>query len=100
MKRALFCIFCMSALGAAPSEVTVYLTANLGGRFPLDQNFDENELLHTAAYLRRAREQNQNVFHFDLGNAFFPGRLSRFSFGSLTADYLQMLRLDAGLVAG
>lgn len=99
MKRALFCIFCMSALGAAPSEVTVYLTANLGGRFPLDQNFDENELLHTAAYLRRAREQNQNVFHFDLGNAFFPGRLSRFSFGSLTADYLQMLRLDAGLVA-
>lgn len=99
MKRFLLCVFCLNSLQAAPAEVTVYLTANLGGRFPLDQKYDENEMLLTATYLRKARDAKKDSFHFDLGNAFFPGRLSRFSFGSLTADYLQMLRLDAGLVS-
>jgi len=99
MKFLFLSLLCAGALQAATGEVTVYLTANLGGQFPLNDNYDENEMLQTAAYLRRARDAKKNSLHFDLGNAFFPGRLSRFSFGSLTADYLQMLRLDAGLVS-
>lgn len=84
---------------AAAQEVTIYLTANTGGKFPLDAELHENELMRLAAYLRQNKGKNSTAYHFDLGNAFFPGRLSRFSFGSLTADYLQMLRLDAALVA-
>jgi hypothetical protein len=99
MKRLLCALLLSGAAYAAPNEVTIYLTANLGGSFPLDGHHDENQLLRTAAYLRKARDAKPGAYHFDLGNAFFPGRLSRFSFGSLTADYLQMLRLDAGLVA-
>lgn len=89
----------MLSLGAAGKELTFYLTANTGGRFPLNNELQENELMRLAAYLRSAKQKNPAAYHLDLGNAFFPGRLSRFSFGSLTADYLQMLRLDAGLVA-
>lgn len=87
------------SLSAAGRELTFYVTANTGGRFPLDSELQENELMRLAAYLRSAKAKNPAAIHLDLGNAFFPGRLSRFSFGSLTADYLQMLRLDAGLVA-
>ncbi len=99
MRRLLFALALAGPVQAAPSEVTIYLTANLGGSFPLNGDHDDNQLLRTAAYLRKARDAKPGSYHFDLGNAFFPGRLSRFSFGSLTADYLQMLRLDAGLVA-
>ncbi|MBV6494599.1 MAG: hypothetical protein LDLANPLL_02632 [Turneriella sp.] len=80
-------------------EITLYLTSNLAGRFPLEAKDTDNTLLRIASVLRSVKEVNPNVFHFDLGNAFYPGRLSRFSFGSLTADYFQMVRLDAGIVA-
>lgn len=86
-------------LSAATKEATIYLTSNLAGRFPLDQNHAQNQLLRIGSALRSFREKNPLAYHFDLGNAFYPGRLSRFSFGSLTADYLQLLRLDAGIVA-
>lgn len=99
MKRAVFLLFLYAPLFAAPKEVTLFLTSNLAGRFPLDQNLEANQLLHVGAYIKAQKEKNPAAYHFDLGNAFYPGRLSRFSFGSLTADYLQMLRLDAGVVA-
>jgi len=101
MKQLAGIVILLTAVGlsAAPKEITVYVTSNLAGRFPLDQNHDENHLLRIGAYLRTAREKNPQAYFLDAGNAFYPGRLSRFSFGSLTADYLQMLKLDAGLVA-
>jgi hypothetical protein len=99
MKRLLLLCLGILPLAAAPKEVTIYLTSNLAGRFPLDQNLADNHMMRIASVLRSAKEKNLAAYHFDLGNAFYPGRLSRFSFGSITADYLQMLRLDAGIVA-
>jgi hypothetical protein len=103
MKRlVIFVLLFLSAAAeraVSAKEVTLFVTANLGGRFPLGDDIEQNELLRIAAYLRKEREKNPAAYHLDLGNAFFPGKLSRFSFGSLTADYLQMVRLDAGLVA-
>lgn len=99
MKFIALLLLPLLALEAAGKELTFYLTANTGGRFPLGSELHENDLMRLAAYLRAARQKNPAAYHLDLGNAFFPGRLSRFSFGSLTADYLQMLGLDAGLVA-
>jgi hypothetical protein len=99
VKGGALIFFCLLPLAAAQKETTLYLTSNLAGRFPLDQNLDENHMLRIGALLRAAKNKNPAAYHFDLGNAFYPGRLSRFSFGSLTADYLQMLRLDAGIVA-
>jgi hypothetical protein len=100
MKRAVFlCLMLVLPAWPAENEATIFLTSNLGGRFPLDQFLDESQILQFAGYLREQRRVNPSAFHFDLGNAFYPGRLSRFSFGSLTADYLQMLNLDAGLIA-
>lgn len=84
---------------AAPREAVFYITANLGGRFPMDSELQENKLMRIASYVRTAKAKNPNVYYLDMGNAFFPGRLARFSFGSLTADYFQMVGLDAGLVA-
>jgi hypothetical protein len=100
MRAMALLIVPLFALSAADKELTIYLTANTGGRFPLDNELQHNELMRLAAYLRSARQKNPAAYHIDLGNAFFPGKLSRFSYGSLTADYLEMLRLDAGLVAG
>ncbi|HRP68097.1 MAG TPA: hypothetical protein PLY93_01005 [Turneriella sp.] len=93
---ALFC-----ALAAQAKEVTFYLTSNLAGRFPIGANEKDADstIIRIAGALRAAKESYPNAYHFDLGNAFYPGRLSRFSFGSLTADYFQMVRLDAGIVA-
>lgn len=101
MKLRALLFFLLAPLLAlrAEREITIYISANLGGRFPMDDKIQENRLLRTAAIIRAAKAQNPNVFYFDMGNVFFPGRLSRFSFGSLTADYLQMVGLDAGLVA-
>ena len=84
---AIFILLAFAGLSAAPKEITVYVTSNLAGRFPLDQSHDENHLLRIGAYLRAAREKNPQAYFLDAGNAFYPGRLSRFSFGSLTADY-------------
>jgi len=99
MKLAVLLLLPLASAFAAGKEITIYLTANTGGRFPLDAQLQESELLRVAAYLRQEKRKNPAAYHLDLGNAFFPGRLSRFSFGSLTADYLQMVRLDAALVA-
>lgn len=99
MRRLLALVMLALPLWSAPKETTIYLTSNLAGRFPLDQNLAANHLLRIGSVLRELRDKNPAAYHFDLGNAFYPGRLSRFSFGSLTADYLQLLRLDAGIVA-
>ncbi|MBS0616905.1 MAG: hypothetical protein JSR44_01860 [Spirochaetes bacterium] len=100
MKRLALCLLAVGQLSAAAAkEVTLYLTSNLAGRFPLDKNLDDNAMLRVGAYLRQAKNKNPAAYHFDLGNAFYPGRLSRYSFGALTADYLKMIHADAGLVA-
>lgn len=99
MTRLFIFIFAALPVFAASKEATIYLTSNLAGRFPLDQNLADNQLLRIGSVLRQVKEKNAGTYHFDLGNAFYPGRLSRFSFGSIMADYLQTLRLDAGIVA-
>ncbi|MFO1524346.1 MAG: hypothetical protein U1F16_00050 [Turneriella sp.] len=99
MKRLAFLLSLLIPCALWPRELTLYVTSNLAGRFPLDDKHDENHLLRIGTYLQNARAKNAASYHLDLGNAYYPGRLSRFSFGSLTADYLQALKLDAGLVS-
>ncbi|MCX7633208.1 MAG: hypothetical protein N2Z22_07750, partial [Turneriella sp.] len=100
MRLAPFLLLPLFLLHAADSkEIVIYVTANLGGHFPLSSEWQDNTMLRVAAYLRATKTKNPTSFHVDMGNAFFPGRLSRFSFGAITADYFQMLQLDAGLVA-
>ena len=54
MKFFALLLLPLLSLGAAGKELTFYLTANTGGRFPLDNDLQENELMRLAAYLPSA----------------------------------------------
>ena len=81
------------------SALTVYVSSNLQGRFNAhDPSGRDDFMLDFAAALITDRASDAGIY-VDLGNGFYPGALSRFSYGALTADYFSMLKLDAGLVA-
>ncbi len=87
--------------GAADTEIHLLLTANLNVRFDASSlNQDtEDPMLIMAQSLIREQKSNPADMLLDLGNAFYPGILSRFSYGSVTMDFLNHLNCAATLVS-
>jgi 2',3'-cyclic-nucleotide 2'-phosphodiesterase (5'-nucleotidase family) len=81
--------------------VTLLLTSNLNGNFTTsEQNQDkEDPMLVMAQALIREQEKKSADLMLDLGNAFYPGLLSKFSHGSITMDYLGYFGFAATLVS-
>jgi hypothetical protein len=88
-------------LQAADTEVRLLLTANLNGRFNVEtENQDtEDPLLIMAQSLISEQKTFSPDLFLDLGNAFYPGLLSRFSYGSVMMDFLEFLDCNATLVS-
>ena len=100
-------IRCMCAAAAAlllcaapayPADVSLFITSNIEGRFSLSGDAPDSSMLILQS-LYRKRAQGKPVLHLDLGNAFYPGILSRFSFGSVAYDYLDFNGCDATVVS-
>jgi len=89
-----------SPLPAAES-LRLIVTSNLEGRFSLTEENQEREdpLLLLAQSLFAERRSGRVDLHLDLGNAFYPGLLSKYSYGALMMDYLDFLSCDATLIS-
>lgn len=81
--------------------VTLVLTSNLNGNFTTtEKNQDqEDPMLVMAQALIQEQEKRSADLMLDLGNAFYPGLLSKFSHGSITMDYLGYFGFAATLVS-
>jgi hypothetical protein len=85
----------------AETKFTLVLTSNLQGRFSLDKdNQDDNDpMLLLAQSIIKERENPGFDLYLDLGNAFYPGTLSRYSYGSVVMDFFSYLNCGASLVS-
>lgn len=83
------------------TKFTILLTSNLQGRFTLvRENQDENDpMLLIAQSIIKEREIKPYDIYLDLGNAFYPGNLSRYSYGSVMMDFLDYFNCNATLVS-
>ncbi len=83
----------------AESKLTLLLTSNLQGRFSLDKDKqdDNDPLLVLGQSL--IKEKNHFDFYLDLGNAFYPGTLSRYSYGSVMMDFFNYFNCEATLIS-
>ena len=86
---------------AENTSFTLLLTANLNGRFlTTAEDQDRHDPMLIMAQSLIAEKKNRPVDLFlDLGNAFYPGVLSRFSWGSVMMDYFDDLGCSATLVS-
>ncbi|OPZ39365.1 MAG: hypothetical protein BWY96_00422 [Spirochaetes bacterium ADurb.BinA120] len=86
---------------ALSADLSVLLTHNLEGRFSLEEKGqDENDpLLILAQNILAERRSGKADLFLDLGNAFYPGALSKYSFGSAVMDYFDYFGCDASLIS-
>jgi len=85
----------------ADTKFTLLLTSNLQGRFSLDndrQN-DNDPMLLLAQSIIKEKEKSRFDIYLDLGNAFYPGTLSRYSYGSVMMDFFDYFNCDATLIS-
>ncbi len=85
----------------AGEELTVIVTSNLEGRFSLEESDQDNKdpLLILAQAMLVERKKGKVDLYLDLGNAFYPGPLSKYSFGSAMMDYFNYFSCDLTLVS-
>lgn len=105
-RAGLIVLFCLLVhllpRGAFSSQdLSLILTSNLEARFTLDEKDQDltDPLLLLAQAILNERRRSPVDLHLDLGNAFYPGLLSKYSAGSVVMDYLAALRCDAALVS-
>ena len=85
----------------AAESVTLLVTSNLQGRFStvIENQQQDDRMLLLAQSLIAARQAVRPVAYVDLGNAFYPGTLSRYSYGSVMMDFFDYFNCDATLVS-
>jgi hypothetical protein len=85
----------------AGTKLTLLLTSNLQGRFSdeiLNQDKSDPMLL-LAQSLIKERDGRGFDIYLDLGNAFYPGALSKYSYGSVMMDFFTYFDCGATLVS-
>jgi hypothetical protein len=96
----LFLVFASGPL-KAETKFTLLLTSNLQGRFSLErENQDESDpMLLLAQSIIKEKERSRFDVYLDLGNAFYPGALSRYSYGSIMMDFFDYFNCEATLIS-
>jgi hypothetical protein len=90
-----------ASAGAQEQIVNFLLTSNLNGRFNMsakDQNTQDPMLIMAQSLINEQKNRPADLY-LDLGNAFYPGLLSRFSYGSVMMDFLEYFDCAATLVS-
>jgi 2',3'-cyclic-nucleotide 2'-phosphodiesterase (5'-nucleotidase family) len=82
----------------AYDTLTIIATSNLRGNFSLDMDDNTDPLLSVARGIIAERAAKQVDCYIDLGNAFSPGVLSKYSYGAVMLDYFEFLQCDAALI--
>lgn len=97
----LFLIFVTVDTQAAEQTASFLMTTNLNGQFTTvaqNQHAEDPLLLMAQSLIEEQQNKTSDLF-IDLGNAFYPGLLSRFSVGSIMMDYLDYFGCYATLVS-
>jgi 2',3'-cyclic-nucleotide 2'-phosphodiesterase (5'-nucleotidase family) len=82
----------------AYETLTIIATGNLRGNFSLDTDESADPLLKVARGIIAERSAKPVDCYVDLGNAFSPGALSRYSYGAAMLDFFEYVQCDAVLV--
>ena len=97
----------VSALLALPGRVlnaqeklTILFTSNLGGKFNLDLPEQEktDPMVLAAQSVMHEADRGHTLF-MDLGNAFYPGVLSKYSYGAVVMDFFNYTACKTSLVS-
>ena len=80
---------------AYAADLTVLLTSNLEARFSFSG--DDEPMLALASEI--VRNKPSDGLYIDLGNAFYPGALSRYSYGAVMAEFFDAASCDAALIS-
>ncbi|MEW6077716.1 MAG: hypothetical protein AB1724_07895 [Thermodesulfobacteriota bacterium] len=103
ISGAFLVLMLTAAIPASAGEKTArfLLTSNLNGRFNVSAKEHDrpDPLLIMAQSLLHEQMTDHADLYLDLGNAFYPGLLSRFSYGSVVMDFLDSLDCAATLVS-
>ncbi|MBP7583044.1 MAG: hypothetical protein KBA61_03350, partial [Spirochaetes bacterium] len=106
MDRNIIACILLIALAALPvpararESLSLVVTANLEGRASLGMEEEENDfLLKLGQSLIHEKGRGRAELYLDLGNAFYPGALSRFSFGSVMMDFFGFFDCAATLIS-
>ncbi len=85
----------------AQSQVSILVTSNLQGKFSLNIDNQDNgdPLLVLGQNIVYERSNNDIDLYLDLGNALYPGVLSKYSSGSVMVDFLDYFSCAAVLVS-
>ncbi len=84
----------------AETTISLVLTSNLQGKFSLGiENQETTDPLLLVAQNIVAETDNGADLYLDLGNAFYPGVLSKYSMGSIMMDFLDYFSCTAMLVS-
>ena len=85
--------------GAGP-RVSLLITSNLQGRFSLDVDHQESADPLLLLGQNIVSEQDRGVdLYIDMGNALYPGILSKYSAGAIMMDFLDYFSCQAVLVS-
>lgn len=89
------------ARASLPAEpVTILLTSNLEGRFIPDvQDQETRDPIILLGQSILAESSRSPILYFDLGNAFYPGVLSKQNYGGAMMDFFSHLRCRSTLVS-
>ncbi|HSV96120.1 MAG TPA: hypothetical protein VLM75_04200 [Spirochaetota bacterium] len=101
VRCAFAAVLCVSSGQVLAGDISLLLTHNLEGRFALEEKGqDENDpMLVLAQNILSERRAGKADLFLDLGNSFYPGALSKYSFGSVVMDYFNYLGCDATLLS-
>ncbi|TKB25595.1 hypothetical protein FCL47_13755 [Desulfopila sp. IMCC35006] len=85
----------------AQTQLSILVTSNLQGKFSLDIDNQDNAdpLLVLGQNIVYERSNNDIDMYLDLGNALYPGVLSKYSSGSIMVDFLDYFSCAAILVS-
>lgn len=105
--RSLLCIIAAAALllhpstAAAGTKLSLILTSNLQGRFTTgtEAQDEKDPMLLLAQSIIAEKGKDPFDLYLDLGNSFYPGPVSRYSYGSVMMDFFSYFGCSATLVS-
>lgn len=100
LSALILAFFLLSPSRVFPAgRISLFLTSNLLGRFDPNTNSMTDPMLKAGLSLLKEKKTDPDLVYFDLGNAFYPGLLSRYSYGALTYDFLNFFDCTASLIS-
>lgn len=96
-----FVLFCLnpSFLWPESNTLKIFFTSNLEGKFVIESKDEDDPLLNLSSLLLTEQNRNPGSLLIDLGNSFYPGALSKYSYGSVMMDFFHYTGYKSILVS-